>query len=233
MRSLKIAFHLLWTSIWPSSKANHDKNCHCLKFCRLRVSDKLRWQATVEKPSEAQGHSTDTLGFGVRENWSKKLILCAILLDALGRPKIMIAVAVCEKVTYKRGRQSREKKLEFFWKMAQSATFEIHVLDFSAPVTPQWRLLLKTRAVHCQEKHHHRTGASHGLKQRNLKFWLLRKFQGTQMRVSTFKAQITLLQHRAGGPSALITEKSCGPLNLREAATGGPPSPNSGVGAEL
>lgn len=53
------------------------------------------------------------------------------------------------------------------------------------------------------------------------------------MRVSTFKAQITLLQHRAGGPSALITEKSCGPLNLREAATGGPPSPNSGVGAEL
>lgn len=42
------------------------------------------------------------------------MILCAILLDALGRPKIMIAVAVCEKVTYKRGRQSREKKLEFF-----------------------------------------------------------------------------------------------------------------------
>lgn len=160
MHSLKIVFHLLWTSIWPSSKANHDKNCHCLKFCRLRVSDKLRWQATVEKPSEAQGHSTDTLGFGVRENWSKKLILCAILLDALGRPKIMIAVAVCEKVTYKRGRQSREKKLEFFWKMAQSATFEIHVLDFSAPVTPQWRLLLKTRAVHCQEKHIHRNGAS-------------------------------------------------------------------------
>lgn len=54
------------------------------------------------------------------------------------------------------------------------------------------------------------------------------------MRVSTFKAQITLLQHRAGGPSALITEKSCGPLlDLREAAAGGPPSPNSGVGAEL
>lgn len=53
----------------------------------------------VERPSEAQGHSTDTLGFGVGENWSKKLILCAILLDALGRPKIMIAVAVCEKVT--------------------------------------------------------------------------------------------------------------------------------------
>lgn len=40
--------------------------------------------------------------------------LCAILLDDLGRPKIMIAVAVCEKVTYKRGRQSREEKLELF-----------------------------------------------------------------------------------------------------------------------
>jgi hypothetical protein len=37
----------------------------------------------------------------------------------------MIAVAVCEKVTYKRGRQSREKKLELFWKRAQSATFEL------------------------------------------------------------------------------------------------------------
>lgn len=49
----------------------------------------------------------------------------------------MIAVAVCEKVTYKRGRQSRENKLESFGKRAQRATFEIHVLDFSAPVTPQ------------------------------------------------------------------------------------------------
>lgn len=187
MHSLKIVFHLLLTSIWPSSKANHDKNCHCLKFCRLRVSDKLRWQATVEKPSEAQGHSTDTLGFGVRENWSKKLILCAILLDALGRPKIMIAVAVCEKVTYKRGRQSREKKLEFFWKMAQSATFEIHVLDFSAPVTPQWRLLLKTRAVHCQEKYIHRLVLpSHGLKQRNLKFFTFKVLSSHTVCVLTF-----------------------------------------------
>lgn len=76
-----------------------------------RVSDKLRWKATVENPSEAQGHGTATLGFGVRENWSKKLFF---LCNALGRPKIMIAVAVCEKVTYKRGRQSREEKLEFF-----------------------------------------------------------------------------------------------------------------------
>jgi hypothetical protein len=95
------------------SKANRDKNCHCLKLCRLRVSDRLRWRATVEA-QWSTGTQHGHFGFGVGGNWSKKLILCAILLDALGRPKIMIAVAVCEKVTYKRGRQSREKKLELF-----------------------------------------------------------------------------------------------------------------------
>lgn len=76
MNFLKITFHLLWTLTDQVQRQIMIKTAIVLNFADW-VSDKLQWKATVEKPSEAQGHSTDSLSFEVQGNRSKKLILCA------------------------------------------------------------------------------------------------------------------------------------------------------------
>lgn len=96
MYSLKIVSHLLRTSTDQVQRQIMIKTAIVLNSAEW-VSDKLPWKVTVEKPSETQTVKHRYFGFQSWENWSKNLILMAILSDALGRAPIMVTIAGCEK----------------------------------------------------------------------------------------------------------------------------------------
>lgn len=165
-------FPLLCTSIQPSSKANHNKNCHCLKFCRLREFQTSCGEKPLLRNPVKHRDTARTLWVLEFEKIGVKSCFLCNTFRWSRKTQNHDSRSSLWKSHLQKGETEQRKKIRILLKMAKCATFESHVLDFSAPVTPQWRLLLKTNRCVFSGKSHSKVWpiASRGLKQRNLKY---------------------------------------------------------------